>query len=69
MRKVSLIQSQLKLQTSQLSKTQVNDELNNEFSKSAKEITITVNFCNKGFRDTISKYNQLKLEFDNKKFN
>ena len=69
MRKVSLIQSQLKPQTSQLSKTQVNDELNNEFSKSAKEITITVNFCNKVSRDTISKYNQLKVEFDNNKFN
>ena len=33
------------------------------------EITNTVNFCNKVASDTISKYNQLKLEIDNNKFN
>ena len=29
----------------------------------------TVKFCNKVAADTISKYNQLKLEIDNNKFN
>ena len=37
--------------------------------KSANEVTNTVNFCNKAASDTISKYNQLKLEIDNIKFN
>ena len=41
----------------------------NEFIKSANEVTNTVNFCNKVASDTISKYNQLKLEIDNNKFN
>ena len=55
--------------TSQLNKIQVNEELINEFIKSANEITNTFNFCNKVASDTISKYNQLKLEIDNNKFN
>ena len=50
--------------TLQLNKIQVNDELINEFIKSANEVTNTVNFCNKVASDTIS--NQLKQEFDNK---
>ena len=50
-------------------KIQVNEELMNEFIKSATEVTNTVNFCNKVASDTISKYNQLKLEIDNNKFN
>ena len=53
----------------QLNKIQVNEELINEFIKSANEVTNTVNFCNKVASDTISKYNQLKQEFDNNKFN
>ena len=53
----------------QLNETRVNDELINEFIESANEITNTVNFSNKVAADTISKYNQLKQEFDNNKFN
>ena len=56
-------------QTLQLNETQVNDELINEFIESANEVTNTVKFCNKVAADTISKYNQLKLEIDNNKFN
>ena len=55
--------------TLQLNETQVNDELINEFIESANEVKNTVNFCNKVAADTISKYNQLKQEFDNNKFN
>ena len=55
--------------TLQLNETQVNDELINEFIESANEVRNTVNFCNKVAADTISKYNQLKQEFDNNKFN
>ena len=55
--------------TLQLNKIQVNEELINEFIKSANEVTNTVNFCNKVASDAISKYNQLKQEFDNNKFN
>ena len=55
--------------TLQLNETRVNDELMNEFIESANEVTNTVNFCNKVAADTISKYNQLKQEFDNNKFN
>ena len=55
--------------TLQLNETQVNDEQINEFIESANEVTNTVNFCNKVAADTISKYNQLKQEFDNNKFN
>ena len=55
--------------TLQLNETQVNDELINEFIESANEITNTVNFCNQVAADTISKYNQLKQEFDNNWFN
>ena len=56
--------------TLQLKETQVNDEVINEFIKSANEVTNTVKFCNKVAADTISKYNQLKQEFDdNNKFN
>ena len=50
----------------QLNKIQVNEELINEFIKSAYEVTNTVNFRNKVASDTIS---QLKPEFDNNKFN
>ena len=39
--------------TLQLNKIQVNNELINEFSKSANEVTNTVNFCNKVASDTI----------------
>ena len=63
---MNLIKSQLKLQ---LNETQVNDELTIEFIESTNEVTNTVKFCNKVAADTISKYNQLKQEFDNKKFN
>ena len=52
--------------TLQLNKTAVNDELIDEIIKSANEVTNTVNFCNKVASDTISKYKQLKQEFDNK---
>ena len=55
--------------TLQLNETRVNDELTYEFIKSANEVTKTVNLCNKVAADTISKYNQLKQEFDNYKFN
>ena len=55
--------------TLQLNETQVNDELINEFIKSANEVTNIVRFCNKVADDTISKYNRLKQEFDNNKFN
>ena len=39
----------------QLNKIQVNEELINEFNKSANEVTNTVNFCNKVASDIISK--------------
>ena len=52
--------------TLQLNKTQVNDELINEFINSANEVTSRLNFCNEVASDTISKYNQSKLEFDKK---
>ena len=55
--------------TLQLNETQVNEELITEFIKSANEVTNTVKFCNKFAADTISKYNQLKLEIDNNKIN
>ena len=55
--------------TLQLNETQVNEELIKEFNKSAIEVTDTVKFCNKVAADTISKYSQLKQEFDNNKFN
>ena len=55
--------------TLQLNETQVNDELINELIESANEVTNTFNFCNKVAADTISKYNQLKEEFDNNEFN
>ena len=55
--------------TLQLTETQVNEELIKEFIKSANEVINTVKFCNKVAADTISKYNQLKQEFDNNKFN
>ena len=55
--------------TLQLNETQVNEELIKEFIKSTIEVTNTVKFCNKVAADTISKYNQLKQEFDNNKFN
>ena len=53
----------------QLNKTFVNDELINEFTKSKNEVTRTINFCKKVAFDAISRYDQLKLEFDNIKFN
>ena len=55
--------------TLQLIITHVNDELTIEFIESANEVKKTVNFCNKVAADTISKYNQLKQELDNNKFN
>ena len=55
--------------TLQLNETQVNENLIKEFIKSANEVTNVVNFCNKVAADTISKYNQLKQEIDNNKFN
>ena len=55
--------------TLRLNNIQVNEELINEFIKSANEVTNTVYFCNKVAGDTISNYNQLKQEFDNHKFN
>ena len=55
--------------TLQLKEIQVNENLVKEFIKSANEVTNTVNFCNKVAADTISKYNQLKQEYDNNKFN
>ena len=59
----------VRTKTLQLNETQVNCELINEFNESANGVTNTVNFCNKVAADTISKYNQLKQEFDNSKFN
>ena len=55
--------------TLQLNETQVNEELTNDFIESTNEVRNTVKFCNKVAADTISKYNQLKQEFDNNKFN
>ena len=55
--------------TLQLNETQVNEELITEFIESTNEVTNTAKFCNKVAADTISKYNQLKQEFDNNKFN
>ena len=55
--------------TLQLSKIQVNEELINKFIQSTNEFTNTVNFCNKVASDTIIRYNQLKQEFANIKFN
>ena len=55
--------------TLQLNETQVNEELINEFIESTKEVRNTVNVYNKVAADSISKYNQLKQEFDNNKFN
>ena len=54
--------------TLQLNETQVNEELINEFIESTNDVTNTVKFCNKVAADTISKYNQLKLEIDNNRF-
>ena len=54
--------------TLQLNETHVNEELINEFIESTNEVRNTVKFCNKVAVDTISKYNQLKQEFDNNKF-
>ena len=51
--------------TLQLNETQVNEELINDFIESTNEVRNTVKFCNKVAADTISKYNQLKQEFDN----
>ena len=59
----------LTTKTLQLNETQVNDQLINVFIESANEVTNTVKFCNKVAADSISKYNQLKQEFDNNKFN
>ena len=53
----------------QLNETQVNDEPFNEFIESTNEVTNTVKFCNTLAVDTISKYNQIKPEIDNNKFN
>ena len=55
--------------TLQLKRTQVIDELINEFIKTAIEVTNTVNFCNRVVSGTIFKYNQSKLELDNNKLN
>ena len=55
--------------TLQLNETQVNEKLVNEFIESTNEVRNTVKFCNKVAAHTISKYNQLKQEFDNNKFN
>ena len=55
--------------TLQLNESRVHDELINKFIESASEVTNTVNFCNKVAAATISKYNYLKQEFDNNKFN
>ena len=52
----------------QINETQVNEELIKEFIISANEVSNTPKFCNKVAADTISKYNQLKQEFDNNKF-
>ena len=56
------------IETLQLNKLQVNEELNNGFVKSANKVTYTVNFCSKIASDAISKYDQLKQEFDKNKF-
>ena len=50
-------------------KPKFNDELLNEFIKSANEVTIAVKVRNYVASDIDSKYNQLKLAFDNHKFN
>ena len=50
--------------TLQLNETQVNEELINEFIESTNEVRNTVKFCNKVAADTISKYNQLKQEYN-----
>ena len=55
--------------TLQLNETQNNDKLINEFIESTNEVRNTVKFCYKVAADTISKYKQLKQEFDNNKFN
>ena len=55
--------------TLQVKETQVNEELINEFIESTNEVTNTVKFCNKVAGGTIAKYNQIKQEFDNNKFN
>ena len=55
--------------TLQLNEIRVNDEVFNEFIESANEVTNTVNNCNKVAADTVSKFNQLKQEYDNNKFN
>ena len=47
----------------------IKSQLINEFVESVNEVKNTANFCNKVAADTISKYNQLKQEFDNNKFN
>ena len=47
----------------------LNEELMQEFIKSANEVKNVVNFYNKVASDTISKYNKLKQECDNNKFN
>ena len=57
------------IKTLQLNETRVNDELINEFIESTNEVTNFNKFCNKVAADTISKYNQLKQEFGNNKFN
>ena len=62
-----MIRSQPKIL--QLIITQVNDESITVFIKSANEVSKSVNFCSKVASDIISKNNQLKLEFDNYKFN
>ena len=55
--------------TLQLKKIQVVVELINKFIKSANQVTNIVNFCKKDASDTISKYNQLKQDFGENKFN
>ena len=55
--------------TLQLNETQDNEELINAFIESTNEVRYTVKFCKKVAADTISKYNHLKQEFDNNKFN
>ena len=55
--------------TLQLNKIQVVVELINKFIKSANEVTNIVNFCKKVASDTISKYNKLKQDFGENKFN
>ena len=65
LRKIEL--DKVKTKTIKLNKKQVNDELINEFIKSANEVKSALKFCNKIASDNISKYYQLKLEFDNSK--